>query len=304
MIPTSVYLPSHSAYLFRNALIFSRNGPPYSASLCIHGVGSIGLSSRPHLDFERFDFDVDGASPRRRRRSLSSSSSSSSASASASSDVDAASSPSRPSSLSLSLVPDLPDADVDADVDLSLPDSPDVDFRPVLALAPSFPPLRARVPPFPRELNLNPQFAGVSAPTTRPTNPRSRSTRPRPFPVLFLPLIDDSLAFVADDSLASVSDDALDDDVPDDDVPDDDDDDDDVIDAPLARVPTPPPTVDVDDIPRDAARAGRTGRPDPGRPRRPMRARATAIDRSIDRSIGVVDENDRCHRCTPHRWRR
>ena len=221
-----MYLPSHSAYLFRNALIFSRNGPPYSASLCIHGVGSIGLSSRPHLDFERFDFDVDGASPRRRRRPLSSSSSSSSASASASSDVDAASSPSRPSSLSLSLVPDLPDADVDVDVDLSLPDSPDVDFRPVLALAPSFPPLRARVPSFPRELNLNPQFAGVSAPTTRPTNPRSRSTLPRPFPVLFRALIDDSLAFVADDSLASVSATVPDDDALD--VPDDDDDDDDV----------------------------------------------------------------------------
>jgi hypothetical protein len=284
MIPTSVYLPSHSAYLFRNALIFSRNGPPYSASLCIHGVGSIGLSSPPHLDFERFDFDVDGASRRRRRRrrSLSSSSSSSSASASASSDVDAASSPSRPSSLSLSLVPDLPDADVDVDVDLSLPDSPDVDFRPVLALAPSFPPLRARVPSFPRELNLNPQFAGVSAPTTRPTNPRSRSTLPRPFPVLFLPLIDDSLAFVADDSLASVSATVPDDDVPD--VPDDDDDvpDDDDVDAPLARVPTPPPTVDVDDIPPRRRARGTHGTTPTGTP---STTNAGTGDRDRDRSI-------------------
>mmetsp|Transcript_6677 Transcript_6677/g.26770 ORF Transcript_6677/g.26770 Transcript_6677/m.26770 type:complete len:248 (-) Transcript_6677:1227-1970(-) len=153
--------------------MLSRNGPPYAASRFNQGVGSIGALFRAQLgrDFLGDDrssssssaFFVVASPPLVRRL------------ASVSSSLD-------PSLVALSRSP-LSDASPTAPHESSSSES--------LSLSLSLAAL-SRLAPSSRPLRMNPQFAGVSAPTTRPTNPRSRvplSRSPSPSRSLSLSLV-------------------------------------------------------------------------------------------------------------------
>jgi len=164
MIPTSVYLPSHSAYRFRNDLMLSRNGPPYAASRFNQGVGSIGALFRAQLG--RAFLGDDRSSSSSSAFFVVASSPLVRLFASVSSSLD-------PSLVALSRSP-LSDTSPTPPLESSSSES--------LSLSLSLAAL-SRLAPSSRPLRMNPQFAGVSAPTTRPTNPRSRvpiSSSPSP----------------------------------------------------------------------------------------------------------------------------